>query len=94
MRPYIVLALLPLLAACARSPADTPLARCQQQADSTPEVKALLVDAGARGGDPEWQWDLAMARRKAVNDCLAAAGQAPRGGVEPVRRPNYGLGNF
>jgi hypothetical protein len=94
MRPHIALALLPLLAACAGPPADTPLARCQQQADTTPEVKALLVDAGARGSDPGWQWNLAMARHKAVNDCLAAAGQAPRGGVEPVRRLNYGVGNF
>jgi len=89
------LALLPMLIACTPSrPATTPQARCEQQTDSDPAVKALLIQAPARGADPRWQADLAAARRQSVNACLTAAGLAPRGGVEPVYQAHYGLGWF
>lgn len=95
MKPILALGLLGLLAACAQPvPTDPLLARCQQQADNTPEVKAVLVTAPTRAGDPNLQFDLDTARRKAINACLAAAGHAPRGGVEPVRQAHYGFGNY
>jgi len=94
MTRYLAVALLPLLAACAAAPPTDPAhARCQQQADQDPAVQALLVKAPAWSSDPQWQENLAMARRKAANDCLVAAGVAPaRGGVEPINRTHYGLG--
>ncbi len=99
MKPPLVLALLAALAACGAPgpPRSTAVlgpdaARCQQQTDNDPAVKAVLVQAPSRSGDPVWQQQLADARRKAVNDCLVAAGVAVRGGVEPVARAHYGLG--
>ena len=55
-------------------------------------MKAVLVKAPAWSSDPQWQEQLAMARHKAVNDCLVAAGLAPRGGVQPLNRAHYGFG--
>jgi hypothetical protein len=93
MSRYLALALLAVLAACsAAPPANTAQARCQQQADNDPAVEAILVEAPAWGADPQWQEKLALARHKSVNDCLVAAGLAPRGGVEPINRAHFGLG--
>jgi hypothetical protein len=95
MKRSIVLALLPVLAACGSSPpADTAQGRCEQQVNSDPNVKAVLVDAPAWGEDPHWQQQLAQARRKSVNDCLIAAGVTVRGGVQPVDRARFGSGWF
>jgi hypothetical protein len=81
------------LAACSSAPpATTAQARCQQQVNDDPAVKAILVNAPGMGADPTWREQLAQARRKSVNDCLVAAGLAPPGGVEPVNRARYGLG--
>jgi hypothetical protein len=93
MSCYLALALLPVLAACsAAPPATTAQGRCEQQAYQDPAVKALLVKAPAWSGDPGWQEELRLARRKSVNDCLVAAGLAPPGGVQPVARARFGLG--
>ena len=82
-----------VLAACSSAPpATTAQARCQQQVNDDPAVKAILVNAPVMGAEPVWQEQLAQARRKSVNDCLVAAGLAPPGGVEPVSRARYGLG--
>jgi hypothetical protein len=87
--------MLAMLAACSPPPpANTPEARCQQQEDQDPNVKALLVQAPVEGQKPEFQQQLVMARRKALNDCLTAQGLAPRGGVEPLQGAHYGLGWF
>lgn len=97
MKPILGLCLLAALAACAPRPpppADPLLARCQRQADDTKEVRDLLVRAPSRRGDPQFENDLAMARRKAVDACLTGAGHPPRGGVEPVNRAHYGLGYY
>ena len=91
----LALVLLPALVACSKAPpADTAQGRCEQQVNDDPAVKAILVDAPSRGWDPIWQAELNRARRKSVYDCLAAAGVAPRGGVEPVEHAHYGLGWF
>ncbi len=99
----LVLALLAVLAGCG-APGPPPSAvaqrtalgpqeaRCQQQTDNDPAVKAVLVQAPLMSGDPAWQEQLAQARRKAVDTCLAAAGVAVRGGVQPISRAHYGLG--
>ena len=93
MKPWIAMAMLAMLAACTPSPpADTPEARCQQQEDRDPNVKALLVQSPVEYQHPEFQQQLVMARRKSVHDCLAAQGLAPRGGVEPLQGAHYGLG--
>lgn len=85
--------LLALLAGCTPPPpATTPQGQCQQQTDQDPAVKALLADGPARSSEPMYQQELALARRKAVNDCLSAKGLAPRGGVEPVSHARFGLG--
>ena len=95
MRGWWGLALLGALAGCAsQPPADTVQARCQQQVYNDPGVKALLVQTPNRNMDPQWQWQLEQARHNAVNTCLAANGVAVRGGVQPVSRANYGLGNY
>ena len=88
--------LLPLLLmACSSGPpADTAQARCTQQTNQDPEVKALMIQQASRIGDPSWQAQLDVARFNAMNACLVALGAAPRGGVEPVIRPAYGLSWF
>lgn len=84
--------LLAVLAGCAAPPpANTPQAQCQQQADKDPAVQALLVQAPVNSQDVIWQTKLSIARRTAVNSCLAAKGLAPRGGVQPVFDAPYGL---
>ena len=84
MKPWIVVAMPAALAACTPPPADTPEARCQQQVYQDPNVKALMVQAPYSNMQLDYQEALKLARRKAVYDCLAAQGLAPRGGVEPV----------
>jgi hypothetical protein len=73
-------------------PATTAQGRCQQQVDQDPAVKAILLQAPARSGEPRWQEELAQARRKSVINCLNAAGIPQRGGVQPVSRAQYGAG--
>jgi hypothetical protein len=83
------------LVACASAPpANTPQARCEAQVYDDPAFKALYVDAAARNADPRYQEQLALVRRTSVNNCLAAQGLAPPGGVQPVSRALYGLGWF
>jgi len=95
VKPWVAVAIPAILAACAAPPpADTPEARCRQQVNQDPNVKELLVQSPADYQKPEFQQQLEMARRKAVNDCLAAQGLAPRGGVEPLQGAHYGLGWF
>ncbi len=95
MKPWIAVAIPAILAACApQPPADTPEARCRQQQDEDPNVKALLVQSPVEYQKPVFQQQLLMARRKAVTDCLAAQGLAPRGGVEPLQGAHYGAGWF
>jgi len=81
------------LVGCAPAPpADTVKGRCQQQIDSDPAVKAIMVRGVSVGMTPPWQAELARARFKSFNDCMVAAGAAPPGGVEPVDRARYGAG--
>jgi hypothetical protein len=95
MRRLVGLAVVLGLVGCSPAPpADTVQGRCQQQADDDPAVKAVLVQATTRSGEPPWQAELAQARHKAVQDCLIAAGVPVRGGVEPVNRAHYGLGLY
>ena len=91
----VLLGVLPgVLAACARPPppTDTAQAQCQQREDDDPNVKAVLVRAPQEEMHPPFQQELVTARRKAVFDCLAAQGLAPRGGVEPLSGAHYGAG--
>jgi hypothetical protein len=84
-----------VLAGCAPAPpASTVEGRCQQQVDNDPAVKALLVQAPSTGQGLPWQTALAQARRKSFNDCMVAAGAAPRGGVEPVNGVRYPSGVY
>ncbi len=89
------LVLVVVLAGCAPAPpAATVQGRCQQQVENDPAVKAVLVQATMRGMDLPWQTELAQARRKSFNDCMIAAGAAPRGGVEPVNGVRYPSGVY
>lgn len=83
-----------VLAGCSSPPppTDTARQRCEWQADKNPAVQKVLQQQALRSGDPAWQEELALARRKAVDACLVAAGVALRGGVQPVSRARYGLG--
>jgi hypothetical protein len=94
MRRHAAWILLLMLTACGAPPppATTVQGRCEQQTDQDPAVKAVLAQAPARSGEPRWQEELAVARRKSVTDCLAAAGIKQRGGVQPISRAQYGLG--
>lgn len=94
LAPLVIFAAWGLVACSSAPPATTAQGRCEQQVNSDPAVKAVLIDAPTRGADPLWQQQLAVARRTSVNNCLAAQGLAPRGGVEPVAGAYYGLGWF
>jgi hypothetical protein len=81
------------LVGCAPAPpANTVQGRCQQQIDSDPAVKAVMVKAAMTGLTPPYQAELARARLKSYNDCMVAAGAAPPGGGQPVDRALYGTG--
>jgi hypothetical protein len=89
----VALGAIGVLAGCAPAPpADMAQGRCQLQADKDPAVQELIFQQLANPGEPGIDQQLALARRKAVNACLDAAGVATRGGVEPVSRAHYGLG--
>ena len=95
MRRVVGLALVVGLVGCSPAPpADTARGRCQQQIDSDPAVKAVMVQGVSRGMMPDWQAELARARLTSFNNCMVAAGAAPPGGVEPVDRARYGAGWF
>jgi hypothetical protein len=83
-----------LVACTSAPPANTVQARCEQQVYDDPAFKAVFVESSSRGMDPRYREQLAQARRKSINDCLAAQGLARRGGVEPVAGAHYGLGWF
>jgi hypothetical protein len=72
-----------LLAGCAQR-ADTPLAFCRAQADSTPAVKALTLRSVSNPYFMSQSSDLiAATRAQAVRDCLRRQGILPAGsGVE------------
>jgi hypothetical protein len=95
MNWWLAVAMAAMLTGCAaRPPADTPEARCQQQVDQDPNVKALMVQAPYSNMNLDFQQALMLARRKAVFDCLAAQGLAPRGGVEPVHPVPTGTSRY
>jgi hypothetical protein len=92
MRRVVGLAVVVGLVGCTPAPpADTAQGRCRQQIDSDPAVQAVMVQGVSRGMMPDWQAELALARRVSFNNCMVAAG-GPSGGVEPVVRARYGLG--
>ena len=100
MRLVVFAALLPLLAACARTPAppptpsvpDTPeVAACRAEARNSPEVR----DIGHRM-NPANTYQTARvaalrdeAEGRAFNDCLRRRGISRGGGVERVRPPGF-----
>jgi hypothetical protein len=84
-----------VLAGCAPGPsADTVRGRCELQADKDPAVQTIIFQQLSIRGSPKLAEDLTVARRKAVNSCLTAAGVALPGGVEPVSRARYGFGSY
>lgn len=92
IRPWTLVVVVGLVGCTPAPPADTAKGRCQQQIDSDPAVKAVMVEGVSRGMDVVWQAELGRARLKSFNDCMVAAGAAPPGGVEPVDKARYGLG--
>jgi len=93
MMRVVALGVVGVLAGCAAAPQDSAVQeRCQFQADKDPAVQELVFQQLARPASPILDQQMAMARRKAVDSCLTAAGVALPGGVEPVSRARYGLG--
>lgn len=79
-KPALLLVL--LLAGCGAS-SNTPLSRCERQADNDP---ALKEEQAIAAGSLDWQWQnagrVAATRRAAVDRCLSGTRTRPGGGVE------------
>ena len=76
-----------LLTGCVEAPRDTPLGRCERQADADPVVKQEWAIAA---GSESWRWQNAgrmqATRQAAIDRCLYSTGtQLHRGGVERAR---------
>ncbi len=83
-----VLALLPLLAACAAKPPATPQAECEAAAFDDPVVKQFIIRRTAMVEDTEYLLrDQKLAERDATVRCMRQKGLAPPGGVERMTPP-------
>jgi len=89
------LALVPLLltaalSACSSAPPDvsgmSPEQACAVLAENDKDVKTLnMIIMTHSSGDKDLRPDLKLARKKAIDSCLAARGIFAPGGVEPIQ---------
>ena len=84
MRRLAVLCVAGAVAACGGQPVPAPVAFCQAQAESTPEVKDLTLKSVSNPYFISQNTDLiAATKAQAVRDCLKRQGVlASGGGVE------------